>query len=132
MFAAEFGTGEVLWSILWFSLFFMWIWLVISVFADIFRSRSLSGWGKALWAVAIIILPFLGIFMYLIVNGDKMNQRAVQGRDDADQAFKTYVQQAAGSGASESEQLAKLAEMHDSGALRDDEYARAKAKVLGA
>jgi len=131
MVAAEFGTGEVLWSILWFSLFVLWIWLVISVFADIFRSPNLSGWGKALWTVAIIILPFLGVFLYLIVNGDKMNERAVQDRQDADRAFKAYAQEAAGSGTSEAEQLAKLAEMHDSGALRDDEYARAKAKVIG-
>ena len=71
--AAEFGTGQVFWSILWFFLFFMWIWLVIRVFADIIRS-SMSGWSKALWTIGIIALPFLGVFLYLIVNGGDMNR----------------------------------------------------------
>ena len=30
---AEFGTGELLWSMLWFFLFFIWIWLLITCFS---------------------------------------------------------------------------------------------------
>lgn len=76
VFAAEFGTGQVLWSILWFMLFVMWISLVISIFGDIIRTPSLSGWGKATWLAGVIFMPFLGVLLYLIVNGDKMGRRA--------------------------------------------------------
>jgi hypothetical protein len=126
-----FGTGQVLWSILWFSLFFMWIWLVISIFSDIIRAHDMSGIMKAVWLIAIIVLPYLGAFLYLIVNGGDMNRRngeAMQAQDDAAQA---YIRQAAGSGASTGDELAKLAELHGSGTLDDAEYAAAKAKVLG-
>ena len=72
---AEFGTGQLLWSMLWFFLFLIWIWLLIVVFADIFRSSDLSGWGKALWTIFIIVLPYLGVFVYLIARGGTMQER---------------------------------------------------------
>jgi len=75
---AEFGTGQVLWSMLWFFLFFIWIWLLIVVFADIFRSADLSGWGKALWTIFVILLPYLGVFVYLIARGGTMHQRVAR------------------------------------------------------
>lgn len=72
MILAEFGAGQVFWSLLWFALFFLWWWTVIVVFASIISSKALSGWAKAMWAVGILILPFLGVFMYLIVHGDEV------------------------------------------------------------
>ncbi|MDH3707250.1 MAG: SHOCT domain-containing protein [Acidimicrobiia bacterium] len=128
---SDFQTGQVFWSILWFFLFVLWIWLLITIFADIIRSKDLSGWGKALWTIAIIILPFLGVFMYLIVNGSSMGERAAQDQAESEEQFRDYVRDAAGSGASQSDQLAKLAELHDAGSIDDDEYAKAKARVLG-
>ena len=65
---ATFGTGQVFWSMLWFFLFFIWIWLLIVVFSDIFRSHDLSGWAKALWTIFVIFLPYLGVFVYLIAR----------------------------------------------------------------
>jgi len=128
---SDFQVGQVFWSILWFFLFVLWIWLLITIFADIIRTKDLSGWGKALWTIAIIILPFLGVFMYLIVNGSSMGERAAQDQADSEAQFREYVRQTAGSGASQSDQLAKLAELHDAGSIDDDEYAKAKASVLG-
>jgi type VI protein secretion system component VasK len=130
MFAADFGVGQVLWSILWFFLFFMWIWLVISIFADIIRSGDLSGWGKALWSILIIFLPFLGVFLYLIVRGGKMAQHSAEDAQDQQAAVNAYIRQAAGT-AGPGDQLATLAELHNSGKLSDAEYAQAKARVLG-
>ena len=75
---AEFGTGQVLWSMLWFFLFFIWIWLLIMVFGDIFRSHDLGGLAKALWVIFVIILPYLGVFVYLIARGHKMQEHAMQ------------------------------------------------------
>jgi hypothetical protein len=75
MLLAEFGTGQVFWSMLWFFLFFIWIWLLISLFGDIFRSSDLSGGAKAMWTIFIIVLPFLGVLVYLIVRGNSMQER---------------------------------------------------------
>ncbi len=128
--AAEFGTGQVLWSILWFFLFFMWIWLVITIFADIIRAKEMSGWAKAGWTIAIIVVPFLGVLGYLIFNGTAMTDRSVAQADAQERAFRSYVQDAAGAGASPAEQLEKLASLHDSGKLDDAEYQQLKSKVL--
>src|SRR5215813_2143220 len=76
--AAQFGTGQVFLSMLWFFLFLIWICLLVVVFADIFRSHDLGGWGKALWTIFIIFLPYLGVFVYLIARGGKMQEHRVQ------------------------------------------------------
>jgi hypothetical protein len=127
--AAEFGSGQVLWSIFWFFLFFMWIWLVITVFADIIRSHDLSGVAKALWSIFIIFVPYLGVFLYLIVRGTKMSEHAQDAAQKQDAAMQAYIRDAAGGGGS-ADELAKLAELHTNGKLDDAEYAKAKAKVL--
>ena len=126
--AAEWGTGQVLWSLLWFFLFFRWFWLIITVFADIIRSRDMSGWGKAAWAVGIIILPFLGVFMYLIIHGGNMSRRAQDDAIEQEKAVQAYIRDAAGT--SPTDELAKLAELHGAGQLSDAEYEQAKTKII--
>jgi len=130
--AAEFGAGQVLWSIFWFFLFFLWIWLVISIFGDIIRSDDLSGVSKALWAALIIFLPYLGIFLYIIIRGNSMGERQVKAAKAQEEAMQSYIRNAAGGSAGgAADELAKLAELHAGGSLDDAEYAAAKAKVLG-
>jgi hypothetical protein len=126
--AAEWGTGQVFWSMLWFFLFFIWIWLLIAVFADIFRSSDLSGWGKALWVIFVIVVPYLGVFVYFIARGHKMNQHAVEAAQQQDAAFRQYVQQTAAT--SPAEELTKLADLRAQGVIDDAEYERLKAKAL--
>ena len=127
--AAEWGTGQVLWSILWFFLFFVWIMLIFTIFGDIIRSDDMGGWAKALWSVFIIFVPFLGIFMYLIVRGGSMADRQAKAAQEQQAAVNDYIRTTAGSD-SEADQLAKLADLHSSGKLDDAEYATAKAKVI--
>jgi hypothetical protein len=129
--AAEFGSGQVLWSIIWFFIFFMWIWLVITIFADIIRNHHMSGWAKALWSLFIIFVPFLGVFVYLIANGGSMNERAVESAQAQQDATNAYIRQTAGTGGSTADELKNLADLHAAGTLNDDEYAKAKAKALG-
>jgi hypothetical protein len=90
--AEEFGTGEVFLSMLWFFLFFIWIWLLIVVFSDIFRSHDMGGFAKAMWILFIIILPYLGVLVYLIARGGKMHEHAVQAAQAQDAAMRQYVQ----------------------------------------
>ena len=130
--AAEWGTGQVFWSILWFFLFFIWIWMLIAVFSDIFRSHDLSGWGKALWSIFIIFLPYLGVFVYLIARGHKMSEHAVaeaQAQDASVPAVRPPGRRHAA--ASTADELERLAKLHQQGILDDAEYATAKAKALG-
>jgi hypothetical protein len=128
---AEFGTGQVLWDMLWFFLFLVWIWLLITVFADIFRSPDLGGWAKALWTIFVIVLPYLGVFVYLIARGHKMQEHAVQQAKAQDAAAREYIQSVSGGSKSVADEVARLAELRDKGVLTDEEFQAAKAKALG-
>ena len=123
-------VGEVFLSMLWFALFFIWIWLLITVFADIFRSHDIGGFAKFVWVLFVIIFPFLGVFVYLIARGHKMSEHAMQAAQAQDAAFRQYVQDAAGTSASAADELERLKKLHDQGVLSDEEFASMKAKVV--
>ena len=129
MVLADFGSGQVFWSMVWFTLFFIWIWLLFIVFGDIFRSRDLSGWGKALWTIFIIVVPYLGVFVYVIARGHKMQEHAVEAAQAQDQAMRAYVQNVTSS-SSAADELAKLADLKAQGVITDAEFEAAKAKAL--
>jgi len=119
-------------SMLWFFLFFIWIWLLIVIFGDIFRSDDLSGWGKALWSIFIIFLPYLGVFVYLIARGHKMQEHSAQAAQAQDAAMRQYVQNVAGSpGGGAADEIARLADLRDRGVINEAEFQQAKAKALG-
>lgn len=128
---AEFGSGQVLWSMMWFFIFFIWIWLLITVFADIFRSHDLSGFAKFLWIFFVIFLPYLGVFVYLIARGHKMSEHAMAAAQQQDAAARAYIQSAAGTAPSPSDELARLADLKAKGVIDDAEYNKLKAKVVG-
>ena len=130
MLAAEFGTGQVFWSMLWFFMFFIWIWLLIIVFGDIFRSHDIGGFAKTLWVIFVIILPYLGVFVYLIARGHKMAEHAQQAAQAQNAAFTQAVQEAAGTG-NPADELAKLADLKAKGVIDDAEFARLKAGIVG-
>jgi Short C-terminal domain/Phospholipase_D-nuclease N-terminal len=129
--AAEFGTGQVLWSMLWFFLFFIWIWLLIFVFSDIFRSRDLSGWAKALWTIFVIVLPYLGVFVYLIARGRQMHEHAEQAARQQDAAMRSYLQSVATPGGGTADEITRLAGLRDKGVISEEDFQRGKAKALG-
>jgi predicted membrane channel-forming protein YqfA (hemolysin III family) len=110
-------------------LFVIWIWLLIAVFADIFRSHDMGGLAKALWVIFVIVIPLLGVLVYLIARGGSMQERAVQQAQRQDEAFRSYVQQTAGS-TTAADELAKLADLKASGAITEDEFQAGKAKIL--
>jgi hypothetical protein len=128
--ASDFGTGQVFLSMLWFFLFFIWIWLLIVVFSDLFRSHDLGGWAKAAWVIGIIILPYLGVLLYLIVRGHKMAEHAQQAAAAQDAAAKAYIQQAAGTSGSTADEIQRLADLKAQGVISDAEFEAGKAKAL--
>jgi len=128
MFAATWGLGEVLWAMLYFTCFFIWIWLAISVFIDIFRSPDMGGVHKAIWVVAIFIVPLFGVLAYLIVRGGKMNQHAIEAAKAQDAAMQNYIRSAAGT--TPADELHRLADLKDRGVIDQAEFDKLKAKVV--
>jgi Phospholipase_D-nuclease N-terminal/Short C-terminal domain len=110
-------------------LWIAWIWVVISVIMDIFRSADLNGFAKAIWAIFVIVLPFLGIFVYLIARGDSMQERVLEQAQARDAATRSYIQSTAGT-VSSADELAKLQGLKDAGTISDAEFATLKADVL--
>jgi ABC-type multidrug transport system fused ATPase/permease subunit len=124
---------NLFWTMFEFFLWVIWIWILIWVFIDIFRSHDLSGWAKALWFLFVLIIPLVGVLVYLIVRGGSMHERAVQQAQRQDDEMRRYVQEAAASSpASTADQLAKLADLRDRNVISAEEFEREKAKVLAA
>jgi membrane protein implicated in regulation of membrane protease activity len=117
------------WTILEIFLWVLWIWVLIYVFIDIFRSHDLSGWAKALWFIFVLFIPLIGVLVYLIVRGGSMQERAQKEAQQADSDTRAYIQDAAGS-PSTADQLTKLADLRDRGVITADEFEREKAKIL--
>ncbi|TQF06877.1 SHOCT domain-containing protein [Kitasatospora acidiphila] len=122
---------DLFWTMLEFFLWIVWLFLLFKVITDIFRSHDLKGWGKAGWVFFVIILPFLGVLVYLIARGHSMGERDIEQAKKSEAAFQAYIRDAAGgSSASQADQLAKLAELKNGGAITEEEYQKAKAKLL--
>jgi len=122
---------DVFFTMLFFFLWVAWIWLVISIFIDIFRSRDLGGWGKAGWSVLVLLVPFLGVLIYLIVRGGSMQDRAMADAQAASDANREYIRSVAGdSSGGVADELTKLSALRSDGSISDDEFAAAKAKLI--
>ena len=129
MIAANYGVGQVVYSILWFFLLFLEVWLTISIFIDIFRSHDLKGWQKALWIVLVLVLPLIGILAYFIVRGDKMRAHQLQARQD-EEAFDDFMRRRHGSPGDVPDQLSRLADLKRDGIINDDEFDRLKTRAM--
>jgi cbb3-type cytochrome oxidase subunit 3 len=124
---------NLFWTMFIFFLWVIWIWILIMVFIDIFRSHDLGGFAKALWFLFVLFIPLIGVLVYLIARGGKMNERAARQAQQQDAEARAYIQQtAASSPANSADQLAKLADLRDQGVISAAEFEREKAKVLAA
>lgn len=119
---------HMLGSIFMFFLLVAWIWVVISVVSDIFRSKDLNGWSKGLWMLFVIVMPWLGVLAYLIVRGDGMQTRTMEAITQASEKQRDYIKNAAG--VSTADELSKLGELKEKGILTDAEFETQKAKLL--
>ncbi len=120
-------------TMLYFFLWIAWLFLLFRIILDIFRSHDLGGWGKAGWTILILFVPFLGVLIYVIARGSSMQERDMQQARDSKQAMDRYITETAKGAApatSPVDELTKLADLHKSGAINDDEFAAMKAKVL--
>jgi lysylphosphatidylglycerol synthetase-like protein (DUF2156 family) len=116
-------------TMLWFFLFVAWIWLLISVYADVFRSEDLGGGAKAAWVIFVLVLPYVGVFVYLIARGGDMQERAAEQAMAAQRAAEARIREVAGS-SSTADELAKLVTLRDQGTLTSEEFDSQKVKLL--
>lgn len=124
---------NVFWTMLWFFIWIMWLFLLFKVITDIFRDHDLGGWGKAGWLIFCILLPYLGVLVYVIARGKSMGQRDVKQAKASEAAFQDYIRKTAGTAPAAggaTDELARLADLKEKGAITDEEFEKAKAKVL--
>jgi len=129
--AADYPFLDVLWTMFIFFAWIIWFWLLITIFADIFRRHDISGGKKTLWCIFVIITPFIGVFIYLISQSKGMNERNLQNVKQQRQQADEYIRSVAGSsGGSSTDQIASAKSLLDSGAITQAEFDALKAKAL--
>ena len=122
---SDVGVGEFLLWLVWIFLFVIWFWLLITIFADLFRRHDISGWIKAVWIIFVIVLPFLGILIYLITQSHGIAERNVQQAKAEQEQLRQIV------GTSSADELVKLDQLKANGSITEDEYQKMRAKVIG-
>jgi Phospholipase_D-nuclease N-terminal/Short C-terminal domain len=126
---AEINFGEALLLALQIFFFVIWIWILITILTDLFRDHEISGWSKAAWVLFLVLIPFLAALIYLIARGSGMRDRAIQAQADAKKQMDSYIREQAHT--SPADELHKLNELKEKGALSGEEFEKAKAKLLG-
>jgi hypothetical protein len=128
MLIADFSFGEALLTVIWIFLFVAWIMVLFTIVGDLFRDHQLSGWAKAIWILFLIFIPFLTALVYLIVRGQGMRDRSIKEQADVRRHFEDYVRETAGT--SPVDELHKLNDLKEKGAISDEEFERMKAKLI--
>jgi hypothetical protein len=125
---ANISFGDLLLLVVEIFLFVIWIWILFTIIGDLFRDHEMSGWGKAVWTLFLVFIPFLTMLVYLIARGSGMRDRAIKAQAEAKHHFDQYVQQQAHS--TPADELHKLNDLKEKGALSAEEFDKAKAKLL--
>ncbi len=129
--ASSYPLLEVFWTMLIFFAFFIWIWLLFTVFADLFRRDDISGWAKAAWIIFVIIVPYLGVFVYLIAEHKGMADRSMKQEKAAKSEMAQYVRSVADE-SDPASQIAKAKTLLDQGTISQTEFDQIKQKALAA
>jgi hypothetical protein len=125
---ADITFGDLLLTVFEIFLFIVWVWILFTIITDLFRDHDMSGWAKGLWIVLLVFIPYLTALVYLIINGSDMRERQLRAQAEAKHAADDYIRTAAQ--VSPADELHKLHELVEKGALTDAEYETAKAKLL--
>ena len=124
LFSGGFTFSNFLADVLSIFIFVLWLWLLITVFGDLFRRHDISGWAKAIWVIALVMFPYLSIFIYLIWQhrgmAERESERAQQARED----MRHFI------GYSVADELETLGRLRDSWTITNDEYTRLCARAV--
>ncbi|MEU2491329.1 SHOCT domain-containing protein [Streptomyces sp. NPDC007883] len=127
--AYDYPVLGAFWTVMWLFLWVVWLVLLFRVFVDIFRDHEMSGWAKAAWLIFVLLIPFLGVLVYVIVRGRDMGRREIKHAQEQQEAFNAYIRQTA-KGTGTGDELARLSELKAKGDLSEEEFQRAKQKLL--
>jgi hypothetical protein len=125
---ADISLGELFLIVVEIFFFVIWIWILITILSDLFRDHEISGWSKAAWVLFLVFIPFLTALIYLIARGNGMRDRAIKAQAEAKQHMDSYIREQAHS--SPADELHKLNELKEKGAISAAEFDQAKAKLL--
>ena len=125
---ASYSLGDALLTVLEIALLVIWIWILIVIITDLFRDHELSGWAKAAWVFFLIFVPFLTALIYLIARGHGMRERAIKQQAEVQKQSEQYIRQVAGT--SPVDELHKLSDLKEKGAISQEEYDRLKAQIV--
>ena len=128
--ASSFGLPEAMIVVLEIFLFVIWFWILITIISDLFRDHEASGWTKAFWIIFLILLPFLGALLYLIIRGKGMRERAIAEQAEVQKQMNQYIRETAAAG-SPADELHKLVDLKEKGAISEEEFQSMKAKITG-
>ncbi|MFD3755674.1 SHOCT domain-containing protein [Streptomyces sp. NPDC058622] len=130
--AYDYPVLGAFWTVMWIFLWVMWLLLLFRVIVDVFRDHEMSGWLKALWLLFLILIPFLGVLVYVIARGKNMGKREVQHAQERQDAFNSYIRETAKDpGRAGADDLVRLSELKAKGDLSEEEFQKAKQKLLG-
>src|SRR3954453_3429762 len=129
MLLADYSLGDAFLTVIWIFLFVAWIMVLFTIIGDLFRDHELSGWLKAIWILFLIFVPFLTALVFLILRGHGMRDRPIKEQAEVRRHFESYVRETAGT--SSVDELHKLNDLKEKGAISDEEFNRMKAKLIG-
>ena len=129
--AADYPFLDIFWTMLIFFAWVIWFWILITVFADLFRRHDIGGGSKVLWMIFVIIVPFLGVFIYLLVNHQGMADRNVKQVESMQAQSDAHIRSVAGSGGPTAE-IERAKGLLDQGAITQAEFDAIKQKALAA
>jgi hypothetical protein len=130
--AADYPFLDIFWTMLIFFAWVAWIWILVTIFIDLFRRRDIGGWGKAGWVILLIVLPFLGSLIYLIAYHNGMADRSAKQIAGQQQQFDDYVRTVAKDGGGASAEIDRAKKLLDDGTITQEEFDQLKAKALAA
>ncbi|MFI9025414.1 SHOCT domain-containing protein [Streptomyces sp. NPDC053560] len=131
--AYDYPLLGVFWTTFVLFMWVLWFFLLFRVIGDVFRDDGLNGWAKAAWIIFVVVLPFIGVLVYVLARGRGMGRREVNRAQAQQEAFDNYVRRTAATGTSrpsQADELAKLSRIRERGDISDDEFQRAKDRIL--
>ena|SRR5947208_15177551 len=128
--SSSYPLANAIWTMFVFFAWVIWIWLLITVFMDLFRRHDVSGWGKAGWVALLLVLPFVGVMIYLIAQSKGMAERREAEAQAAQKSFDSYVRSVSPNGHNAASEIGQAKDLLDAGSITQDEFDKLKAKAL--
>jgi hypothetical protein len=103
---------------------FVWLYLLITIFSDLFSRHDISAFGKVIWVIVLIALPYIGVFAYILTQSWGMAERRAAHIAHAQEELRRVV------GYSPADEIAKLEKLKSAGSITSQEFDRLRARLV--